>query len=197
VLDLLQLIAPFLGLSPASSGKGGSGSGIGAVLFNQSLGAPAAVLDTGANGIAGTQNALLVFILARTDEVVVPSPLNITFNNDVASAYDAFRVGSTAGGAPAGGANHTQPHQVSVPGASAGANVFGPVVLLIPSYTNATAHKSGFSFAGIPDPTTANMDNNTRIFHYGATGAITRIAIAPATAAKNLVAGTQMTVIGL
>lgn len=165
-------------------------------LFDSTLGADAAAIDTGANGVAQTANHLLIVLLLRTTQAAVGSNTNVTLNNDSGANYDRVNVtaNSTSPTSSAGAAESAC--VVITPGASvANASLFASAVILVPAYVQTTANKSLLPLAGYADSTTTDGLVQIRPTLWRSTAAVTRVA---ATAASgNLKAGSRMTIYGL
>lgn len=169
----------------------------GALLFDSEVaGADAASIDTGASGIAAGYKVLEIWLYARTDEAVAKSVVDITLNNDSGANYDAQRItGDNATAAAGAGAGATL-FQVFVPGASAAANFFGGFRITIPNYTGTVGYKFIELVGGMNDTNNANQHAAVRIFNYRSTTAISRLAVAPDTAAKKFKVGSRLTIFG-
>jgi hypothetical protein len=179
-----------------SRSQGGGGSGIGALLFDSTLGAPAASIDTGANGIAQTQNVLEVFILTRTDDAAAESQVLITVNNDTGANYDnqVLSGNNVTASANIGVAQANWSFQVHGAGGSAGYP--GVVALVIPGYAQTTFNKVGSAIGGQPDAAAANMRVKPAIIGWRNTAAISRLKIAAGGGAANLIAGSRLMIVG-
>jgi hypothetical protein len=199
MLDARSLLGllPLLALSPTSSGKGSSAGGAGATLFDSTLGADSgAGIDTGAAGIASGSRLLLVAIVARTDEVIVHSQVNVTFNNDGSAIYDRG-FGQFANVTASANNNLADTRlQMPVPGASQAAGVYSTTLLVIPAYTDTTAQKSGLAFTSSMGTAAANTLAVLYGINYRSTAAISRMKILHG-GGTVLKAGTRLTIIGL
>jgi hypothetical protein len=177
----------------AASGGGGGGL---TPLFDQTLAAAAAAIDTGAGGIAGTASHLRVVALVRTTQAVVASTVLLTLNNDTGNNYDRVRtetINATVNGATTVAAANVA---VSCAGASVGnASLFTPIIFEIPCYVQTAAHKSGVFSSGIPDSTAANARADNGSFLWRNTAAISRLALTAGSG--NLAAGSRVTVYGM
>lgn len=174
----------------AASGAGGL-----VIIFDSTLGADAATIDTGAGGIASGHGDLLVWIVAQTADAAANGAVNLRFNNDSAANYDAAQFETTGTGnstsAPAGDTKEqTQLHGVG--GTAAYPGVWR---LDIPSYDATTFNKAGVAVSGMPDGTAANERLRVQGFGWRNTAAISRIAIT-ASSGANLKAGSRMAVYG-
>lgn len=166
------------------------------VLFNSTLGADAASIDTGANGIAQTASHLLIYFTGRTTQAVTLSATNMTLNGDSTAVYDrySFTVTGTAGAQGSAYATNSW-GWAQTPGSSADANVQAVAVLFIPDYTSSKVHNS-FGFSGhIATAATGNSVAAFSTLRYRTAAAITQLT---ATAnSGNLVAGSRLTIYGL
>ena len=173
----------------------GGGSGSGALLFDSTLGAPAATIDTGAAGVAGTQNLLEIHVLARTTQAVPISSFALTLNNDGTAIYE--RVYNTMTNNVVTGANEltNTGGTFNAAGATAAASIFSSLWLVIPSYAQTTAFKVGTYIETVPDTAAANTRVLSGGFGYRATAAISRVAIT-AGGASNFATGTRLLILG-
>lgn len=179
------------------SGQGGGGSsGAFTSLFDSTLAAPAASIDTGAAGVSQAFNHLLIVLLARSTQAVGQANVNVTFNADAAGNYDRVNVTGASTGASASAATADSAATVLVAGGSIGsATVFGAAHLLIPAYRQTTADKQVLLLTGFADATASDGIVQGAMKHWRSTAAITQIT---ATAASgNLAAGSRMTIYGL
>lgn len=164
-------------------------------LFSSTLGAGAASIDTGANGIAQTADTLVIWILSRTDVVAVASGILITLNNDDTAVYDFTRIrnlNATVTGA-------TSLAQVSWAlnsfGASALANAATVTKITIPGYRGTTFLKQGeFTQAQVED-TDADARYESGSLQYRSTAAISRMKVAGN--GGNLVTGSRLLIVGM
>jgi hypothetical protein len=165
------------------------------VLFDQTLGADAASIDTGAGGIAGTAAGLLVHIVARTSQAVVVSSVNVRLNNDSGANYDYTRTGvvnTTLSGATTLAATSWA---LVCAGDSVQAGSASFLTFVIPAYADTTFHKVAQQSEYISDSSAANNQLQTRGLRWRSTAAISRMSVAAGSG--NLRAGSRMTVYGL
>lgn len=166
-----------------------------AVLFNSTLGADAAIIDSGAGGVAGTSTSLVVRMLLRTDEVAATSSALIRVNGDSGGNYDRSTVdliNATLTGAPTSGATSWP---VRCAGASSLATIASPVVMVIPFYTATTFLKTCVINVGAGGDTATEMFAQYIIGSYRTVSAITRISVAPG-GGTVLLAGSRLQVLG-
>ncbi len=181
------------------------GTGIGSVLLYdyEVSGSDKASIDTGVDtpqaGIAGTSafsgayRVLEIWVYGRTDESVIPSPLDISFNNDGSSIYDNQRLTAASTTVAAGTSAGAAFYQVFIPGASSNTGNFGILRMTFPNYAGTVGHKVGELVGGYThDVTAANFHVQIRALEYRSTSAITRMKIVPDTAAKKLKVGTRL-----
>lgn len=176
-----------------SRSQGGSGGG--AVLFDSTLGADAASIDTGAGGIAQSQNVLEIWVIARTDQAAVGSAALLTFNNDSGAVYDYEQLTGTNVTAAAAPGNAQTSILLDAKGASAAANEASIVCLLLPGYTQTTFFKAGTSIAGAADTTAAGSIARVTSFQYRSTTAVSRAKIANG-GGTVLKAGSRLLILG-
>jgi len=177
----------------AISGIAGAGF---TTLFDSTLGADAATIDTGANGVGQGSQHLLVLVIARNDAAAVADSVNLTLNNDSGANYDRQTLRAVATTVTATTVLANNAWGLQAPGASAGAGRFGTVVLFIPAYTQTTALRSGYALYGVTDPTTANNRIEVNALGYRSTVAVSRIALAHG-GGTVMKAGTRLTVYGM
>jgi hypothetical protein len=164
------------------------------ILFDQTLGANAASIDTGAGGIAGTFDSLDIYILARTTEAVAQSGLKLTFNADSGANYDEHLFQILNAGTFAGAAVAQTFNTIGCPGASYGAGSFGHWHITLPAYRQTVAHKVWRGHFTALDTGAANCYEQLRSGRWRNTAAITRLAIAATSG--NILAGSRLTVYG-
>jgi hypothetical protein len=179
-----------------SRSTGGGGSGIGALLFDSTLGADAASIDTGANGIAQTQNVLEIWILARNDDAAAASGALITLNNDTGANYDSQRVTGINVTPTAGFAVAANNWSVGIHGAGGTAGYAGVLCITIPGYTQTTFNKTGTLLVCQPDGAAANENASLTALGYRSTAAVTRAKVAVGGAGTVLKAGSRMLILG-
>ena len=174
---------------------GSSGAAVLTRLFDSTLSGAAATIDTGAGGFSTTLSHLLIVAKLRSNVAATTDTCVLTFNNDTAANYymasgEFFNV--TANAIHAEGAANLSLESVS--GATATADVFSPIMLLVPAY--ADGHKK--SVNGLAGYRTGNAAGNilakALIGYWDNTAAINRIIL---TAGAQFVAGSRLTVYGL
>ena len=180
---------------PLESGGGGAGSGS-AVLFDSTLGANTASIDTGANGIPQTQTVLEMFIVGRTDEAGAAGTVLVTLNNLTTAIYDLEQVAGTNAVVTAGNAPGSNNWALNVGSAGLVANQPGLIAMTIPAYTQTTWNKIGEVRNALPDSTAANNRMIVRGISYRDTGAITRAKVAVGGGGTVLLAGTRFLILG-
>jgi len=179
--------------------SGGAGGGGGIKLFDSgALAAPAASIDTGANGIAGGHVDLSIYIYVRSDRVAQQDNINIRVNNDSGGNYDTQRLQGlnvTATSITANAATALTGQAATIPAASDTAGQFASIQIWIPSYDNTAGFKLASVINSYADETAAQ--NGAAVFSssWRNTAAITRLAITPV-AGTNFVVGSRMAVYG-
>lgn len=172
-----------------------AGGGIGAVLFDSTLGSAATNIDTGASGIAGGYHWIEFRLLLRTDEVVTRSGAILRFNNDSAGNYDVEQLRGLGTGVASAGAVAQTGINMEVPGASASANYAAPVVASMPAYTDTTFYKSIQIQDGYNHGTATSNFVSLYVGSWRNTGAVTRASVT-AQSAANLITGSRMMIVG-
>jgi len=181
-------------LTAASAVAIAGGSANLTVLFDSTLGANAASIDTGANGIAQTAAHLLIVALLRTSEAVVISTGNWTFNGDTGTNYDRQTMRARGPTQTSGAAAGTANVSLNYPGASDTASHFGGSFMAIPCYRQTTAHKWLVEMGGWADTTTTNSEAHITIGNWRNTTAINQITVTAGSG--NLLAGSRLTIYG-
>ena len=176
-------------------GSGGGGSSGAITLLSTTTRATDGTFDVSA--ISGTYNDLIVMIIARSTISATVDGLVISFNNDLGSNYYFQRLRGTAATASSleslGGAGFTA---ALVPAATATANQWGHLEILIPGYASTTwkKHCGWHNFS--PDGTgTGTLFHQTGGFFWDNTAALTRIAVT-GTGPANLLTGSTMRIYG-
>lgn len=164
------------------------------VLFDSTLGADAASIDSGAASIAAGYNAISIMVMGRTTQAVVSSGVWIRVNNDSGANYDQD-FNSVVGATPSAGTALAQAQwSLNFPGASMDAGSAGLVAITVVSYDQTTFHKVGVELEGVGSGTAGNNWVVNRSFRWRNTAAITRVAALAASG--NLLAGTRLLVLG-
>lgn len=183
---------------PRVGGAAGSSPPISAgglnLLYDKRLGADAAGIDTGANGIAQTSKDLLVFCSARSAAVGGLQNGALTLNGDATNVYDRYSATGTGATVARGSLYSAASFTVTIPGDGADSGVFGGAVFALPDYTAAQVHNlvtlTGYIAVG--------NDNNAIVqiaaLRYQPSAAITRMAIFGV--GGNLRTGSRLTIYG-
>jgi hypothetical protein len=180
--------------SPATIPSSGGGSI--SQLFHSVLGADAASVDTGANGVGQSANHLLIVMLLRSTLAANTDTIRFRFNADATgTAYftqDFFANQTT----PNAAASQASGFVVTIPAASSTANLFASVTITVPRYTSALIKpctiETGYVQGAIGGTT---LFSNQLAAWWNNTAAITQAAaVMPA---NNLLAGSSLTVYGL
>lgn len=176
--------------------SGISGTGL-VLLYDNTLGAPAATLDTGANAIPAGHRDLIVYVIARfSDAGLSLSTCGIQFNGDTGANYDFAVIRNHIGSAAAAqGFAATSANVGNMPAATATANYPGVVQLAIPSYDATTFFKTLTGTLG----NTGSASSMTEVWTVGATwrstAAINRIVLID-TNGGNFVTGSRLVIYG-
>ena len=180
----------------AAAGGGGSAGLV--KLFEQTLVANAASIDTGAGGIPAGHGDLVVFITARTNRAAVLDSTLLLVNNDTAADYDNELLTASGSGLTAVATNAinslTNTNIGTVPGNNATAGIVGMLHVVIPAYDKTTFNKAAFITNANPlDTSGAQAD----IFaaQWRSTAAVSRLSVAPGIGTL-LLAGSRMVVYG-
>jgi hypothetical protein len=160
-------------------------------VFDSTLGADTASIDTGAGGIPAGYSAIEIMLMLRTDEAAAISNANLRLNNDSGANYDTeddSANGSTAAAAHSAGLTSIL---AIVHGAGGSASYPGMASVVIPAYDQTTFFKTGLLTETAHDATLGNNWTVVKGFTWKSTSAITRVAVSAAGTAK-LKAGSRM-----
>jgi len=165
------------------------------IIFDLTLTANTLIIDTGAAGIPPGFNVLEVFIIARSNEAVVGSQLDVVVNADTGNNYDREFVRGDNVTASASNGNAQPNWPIVIAGASCAAGVFSYLNITLPFYAQTTAFKTGALQHIRVDTTVANSRAELQGLLWRSTAAITRLSIS-APAANLLLAGSRMLIFG-
>ena len=167
-------------------------------LFESTLNADTASIDTGANGVAGGHGDLVILVVGRLDSATNVDTYLLRFNNDSGANYGRAYIATSAGGSPAQGATTGDTGvTLSLPGANATANVPGQGRIFLPAYDATTFYKTMDIFTGNAQSTTAGQYQGLmETGLWSSTAAITRVAITPSTGSVKFKAGTRLVIYG-
>lgn len=167
-------------------------------------GSDKASIDTDVDGsaalLATTFTVLEIWLVARTDEAVIQSVVDLTFNNDGTAIYDTgyMTTNTTANAVSTGLVTAGSSAQMLMPGASAAANVAGVFRATIPAYADTTFYKIMEWLNHLADTSAGTthraLDVETTL--YRSTSAITRVKVAPDTSGKKLKVGSRLLIFG-
>jgi hypothetical protein len=166
-----------------------------AQLFDSTLGADTASIDTGANGVPQTYNHLLVVAIAKTSQAVVISDGLWRFNADAGGNYDRQTLRARSAATTSGAAAAATSVDINYPGSSNAAGHFGLSAMFIPAYRQTTAHGLLVEMGGWADSTIANSEAHVNIGDWRNTAAITQLSVTAGSG--NLIAGSRVTIYGL
>lgn len=163
-------------------------------LFDQTLGADTASIDTGAGGISTSLDLLEVFMYLRTTQAVTSSSVTVRANNDSGSNYDLHRlqgVNATVSASPGLG---TAQWTFDCPGASATASYFTVIRATFPSYAQTTGFKVGEVTQAMLTQVAASTFTEVMALTYRSTTAISRLAVTAGSG--NLLTGSRLLIYG-
>lgn len=166
-------------------------------LFDQTLAADTASIDTGSTGFSTSSDHLLIVCLLRTSQAAtILSSVDVTINNDTGGNYDnqTLRGRDTTASTADGQAGTAL--SINAPGASAATGVFAASMVLIPAYAQTVAEKAGVMIGYFADEATTGGDAGVRSFHWRNTAAVSRL-IFSGVSGSNLIAGSRVTVYGV
>lgn len=180
---------------PVISGSGGGSGGGLTKIFDSTLGADAASIDTGANGIPGTYRSLIIIMAVRTSRAAAGDTLNALLNNDSGANYTFLYTqqsnATVSGVAPTSSSNMP----LDCHGNSGTAATVAAIRLEIPNYAGTTFNKTVLFQSIRPDTTAANGAATVGGFLWANTAAVSRFSITPSVG-PNLLAGSRLTIYG-
>ena len=186
----------FTGATVSSGGGGvanvavsGGGGGL-ALLYDSTLGADAAQIDTGAGGIAGGYKALMVFLCAKSADAGVTGSIFIRLNNDSGANYDdVFNYNGGNGNAAA-----ATSWSFSIMGGGSSTGYPSSLTIILPNYAGTTFQKVADIAVTRVDGNTSNQITLAMAAGWRSTAAISRLAVIGNGA--NLKAGSRLTIYG-
>jgi hypothetical protein len=164
------------------------------VLFDSTLGANAASIDTGANGIAQTTSHLIILYTARTTEAVVVSTANMTINGDTAANYDRQTLRARSNVSSSGAVAAATSISLNVPGSSVAAGHFAGAFMFIPAYRQTVTDKMIVEAGGWADTNIANGEAHINTGIWRNTVAVNQLTLTAGSG--NLVTGSRLTIYG-
>lgn len=163
------------------------------LLFDLTLAADAATIDTGANGIPAGYNTLIIVFVARTTQGGTLGSLDLSFNADATGTHYVSRRLRGDGTSATSSTTSGNGIRFDVLATTAGANYAGTYTVWVPSYADTTFNKTFHSAVAIESGGASSF-----IEEQGgawiSTAAITRATLTPQ--AGNLVAGSRLTIYG-
>lgn len=167
-------------------------------LFESTLGANAASIDTGAGGIPSGHGDLIIFITGRTNRASSVDSALLLVNNDTAAHYDNEFVEGSGSSMSALNTNaissFANTNIATFAGNSATAGIAGMLQIVIPAYDQTTFNKAGIVIASAPlDSSVATL--TTFAAQWRSTAAISRFSVAPGIGTL-LLAGSRMVIYG-
>jgi hypothetical protein len=170
-----------------------SGGGV-TKIFDSTLGANTASIDSGASSIPATYDVLEVFMILRTTEAVDISSVAVTVNADSGANYDR-QTGRANNVTLTAAASLAQTSWVLVaPGANQHAGAAGVIRMTLPGYAQTTFHKTAEATIALPDDTAANNYADFVSLRWRSTAAITQLTVAAGSG--NLLAGSRLLIYG-
>lgn len=183
-------------LVPATSVGSGSGGAV-TQLFDSTLGGSAASFDI--TGIAQTANHLQLIAFLRGDNASTAVFVLLRVNGDTTANYAYQEVtGNAAAAGAAEGVTQTSARIGRCSAASAPANSFSPLDVIIPHYAQAANLKSWRAAGGPRESTIGGaLTADVAIGYWilGSFAAITQLTIFPSTG--NFVAGSRLSLYGI
>jgi hypothetical protein len=168
-----------------------------AKLFDQTLGADALIIDTGAGGIAAGYGVLDVFIYGRTDEAAGGTECYVRLNADGGNNYDWQRISGSSTTLSASNQVADAGWDAFVSGGANAANTFGMIHLEIPAYDNTVGFKAGRWTDGFADGGGGTGRVAARSGTWRNTAAISRLSVQPAfSGTVKFKAGSRMIIYG-
>ena len=173
--------------------SGVAGSGL-TQLFDSTLGVATASIDTGAGGIAGGHQALVVVIYGKTAVAGTDPGVNVIVNNDSSAIYDFQEWLLSASGNSQANVQTQTSWALDFMGTNASDSYASSIVLWMPEYSATTFWKTASYSYSSPYSQSPAQHSAFGTCGYRATTAISRMKVTGT--GGNLAAGTRMTVYG-
>lgn len=174
--------------------SGISGTGL-VKLFDSTLGAAAASIDTGAGGVAAGHDALVVVLMIQSASAAAQRVATMRFNNDSGANYDR----QFAGGGNTSSSVNALAAQTGctflIHGNAGSTSYPGVATFVIPSYDQTTFWKVLTGHIGVIDATVGNDFVTVEVQGWRSTAAISRISVQD-NGGGNLSAGSRLTIYG-
>lgn len=165
-------------------------------LFDHTLGADTATIDTGANGIPAGYAGLMIYVRGRRTDAVNSGGFGLQFNGDTGTNYDYLWT-DNSNGTVTGIVSNTQANTkvMEGPGSLIRANTFGLAQCWLLGYDETNTYKGVTSYGGFSDGGT-HGELVTAISSWNSTAAINQITLVVGSPQK-ILAGSRMTIWGL
>lgn len=182
-----------MALDPPTSRDSGSGGAV--VIFDSTLGAAAASIDSGVGSIPADYDVLEVWMILRTNDAGTSVLVDVTVNNDTGNNYDQEAVvgfnATVTGSAAVAQAKWT----VNAHGAGGGASYASCVRITLPGYAQTSFFKVAEALIASNDSTANENAVKAMALTWRSTAAITRMKVA-AQGAATLDAGSRLLIYG-
>jgi len=175
-------------MSPIISGGSGGASQV-QLVFQSTLAAPAAAIDSGAV-IPSSGSVLEVFFQGQSSTVAAAVALNLTFNNDTGANYDRQKVAGASVTASATTNLAATSADGLLHGNTGTTGYPGMARVVIPAYAGTTFFKTGEFYSTVIDGTAGNCTVQVDAVGWRSTAAITRVALTANSG--NLAVGSSM-----
>lgn len=173
--------------------EGNINTGVNRPLADQILGSTQSTITM--SSIPQTFAHLRLVLQARDTQAVASLNALLRFNGDSGANYDAQYVAGSAAVASAAESLAATSIQFAIPGASAGAGLFGATVIDIAQYAGTTGHKCAVMLSALKTGTaTGNLTAAARVGFWRSTAAINQITLSAGTAFD---IGSRFTLYGL
>jgi hypothetical protein len=170
-----------------------------AKLFEQTLAADAATIDTSLDGfvLPASYRDLLVVINARLSDAAANANIQAQFNGDSGTNYSFARLQQTNTTlAQASNGATTSALLGTAPANTDDASMFGSCEVIIQGYAKTDRFKSGLSRTYVPSTTAGNLILTSIGFAWHSAAAITKIVLADG-GGGNFKSGSSMVVYGM
>lgn len=177
--------------TPSSSRTGGL-----VPIFDQTLLADAAAIDTGADAIPAAYSHLMIVTLFRTAQAATAGSVDVTFNADAGANYDKEEGNAIDATASAASTAAASAIRIPAAGNTLPAGVFQAGSYFLPAYRQTTAHKALEGLSGRASETVAADQVTTTGGRWRNAAAITRLTFT-GVGPSNLLAGSRVTIYGM
>lgn len=162
-------------------------------VYDSTLAADTASIDTGANAIPSGYDTIEILIICKTDKAAQQDGADLNFNGDTGTNYD-WENNNGAGTTNSVGATVASGTGIGITVTGTGTANYATIIqATIPCYAQTTFYKTGNMQCGFNDSTSGNNRVQNSVFSWRNTAAINQVKIA-ARSTQKFKAGSRMVV---